>query len=148
LRAKLLAAVTVVAMWRSVDLADLNAPLSTEGHGLALPMALRRVLVAVVIVGMKPRHAQYRPDELALLAASVQSVGHDMNGLRVEALERNNARLTGDAAPAPGRQRAPSGAESRWHTRLMALAAAPAGLYTYCRVNAHMQRRHRASASR
>lgn len=83
---------------RAVNLADLDTPSSVRGHALALPMTLRGQLVGFVLLGSKPQQELYRPDEVSLLGASVQSVGLDLEALRVEALERTNAALAGDAA--------------------------------------------------
>jgi hypothetical protein len=61
--------------------------LKTEARGqLAFPILARGGMQGVVLVGSKALGQLYRPDELSLLAVSVQQLGQDLEVLRAEAL--------------------------------------------------------------
>ena len=77
----------------AVLLSDLGTATRAVGAALALPMAVHGRLKAFVLVGHKPQQELFRPDELALLARSVRSVGLDIEALRAEALALENAAL-------------------------------------------------------
>lgn len=55
---------------------------------LAFPILARGGMQGVVVVGAKALGQLYRPDELSLLAASVQQLGQDLEVLRADALAK------------------------------------------------------------
>ncbi len=60
---------------------------------LLLPMLHRTDVLAFVVIGAKPNGEPYRPDEESELATAIHQIGLDLHALRVEELERENARL-------------------------------------------------------
>jgi hypothetical protein len=60
---------------------------------LALPMTVSGQIVGFVLIGHKPQQELFRPDERDHLARAVQSGGLDLESLRVDALERENAAM-------------------------------------------------------
>lgn len=101
----------------AVPLADLKAASLAGGMALALPMTLRGQLGAFVLIGHKSQRELFRPDEVALLSRTVQSVGLDLEALRIDTLERRNAAMVQTEL----RLRAELG-----EARLVALASRPA----------------------
>jgi hypothetical protein len=75
----------------AVVLGDLGTEALASPAALALPMTVRGRLSAFVLVGHKPQQELFRPDEVALLARSVRTLGLDLEALRIEELERANA---------------------------------------------------------
>lgn len=71
-----------------VYVADVRSGLPGE---LALSMTSRGYVRGLVLLGPKANGQNYRPDELALLTTSVQRLGLDLEGLRVQELEREAA---------------------------------------------------------
>jgi hypothetical protein len=56
---------------------------------LALPMSHRTELDGFILLGSKPNHESYRPDELEVLGFAAHQVGLDLHAARVEHLERH-----------------------------------------------------------
>jgi len=75
----------------ALTLGDLQAPSRLSAAALALPMTVRGQIAGFVLIGHKPQQELFRPDERDHLARAVQSVGLDLESLRVDALERENA---------------------------------------------------------
>jgi hypothetical protein len=64
---------------------------AASAAALALPMTVRGQIAGFVLIGHRRQQELFRPDEQAHLARAVQSLGLDLESLRVDALERENA---------------------------------------------------------
>lgn len=71
---------------------------SKLGATLAAPLINRNEVIGVVLVGAKPVGVVYRPDEIALIGWASRQIGYDLHALKVEALEANDLRKSGEIA--------------------------------------------------
>ncbi|MES2149612.1 MAG: hypothetical protein V4508_07440 [Pseudomonadota bacterium] len=60
---------------------------------LALPMAHRTELDGFILLGSKPNHESYRPDELDVLGFAAHQVGLDLHAAKVEQLEQHSSAI-------------------------------------------------------
>jgi hypothetical protein len=64
---------------------------------MAVPMLNRSALTGFVLMGPKPLSVGYRPDEIEVLTYAVHQVGLDLHGLKMEAMQRKFAGLSGSS---------------------------------------------------
>jgi hypothetical protein len=76
-----------------IALAALSGSVLAACAEFAFPMSARGRPVGLLVIGPQPDGQAYREDQLELLAASAQRVGLEVEGLRIDALERENRRL-------------------------------------------------------
>lgn len=80
---------------RAFEVGDTRSKL---GATLAAPLINRNEVIGVVLVGAKPAGVVYRPDEIALIGWASRQIGYDLHALKVEALEANDLRKSGEIA--------------------------------------------------
>jgi len=71
----------------------LGTPLALGAAVLAMPMLRRADLEAFLVIGDKPTHESYRPDQIDNLAGATRQVGFDLYALRFEQLKEQKHAL-------------------------------------------------------